>query len=134
MLGLLRYDTQLTVADIPGSIEHIRSGKLRALAQTGATRMPQLPDLPTLGEAGVTGYEATGFLGVWMRAGTPPEAIATLNREINQALTAPEIKSYAVNRGMLVAGGTAADFVKVLGHDRAIWLRVITEAGIRLKD
>ena len=134
MLGLLRYDTQLTVADIPGSIEHIRSGKLRALAQTGATRMPQLPDLPTLAESGVTGYEAAGFLGIWTRAGAPPQAIATLNREINQALTSPELKSYATNKGMLVAGGSAADFVKFLGHDRAIWSRVITEAGIRLKD
>lgn len=132
MIGLLRNDVQITVADIPGAIEHVRSGKLRALAQTGSTRMPQLPDLPTLAEAGVPGYEAAGFLGIWARAGTPAEVLAVLNREINQALTSPELNSYAVNRGMLIAGGTPAKFVKFLDHDRAIWSRVITEAGIKL--
>ncbi len=133
MLGLLRNDVQMTVADIPGVIEHIRSGKLRALAQTGTTRMPQLPDLLTLAEAGVPGYEAAGFLGIWARTGTPAEVLAVLNREMNQALTSPELKGYAVNRGMLIAGGTPAAFVKFLDHDRTIWSRVITEAGIKIK-
>jgi tripartite-type tricarboxylate transporter receptor subunit TctC len=93
MIGLLRNDVQMTVADIPGAIEHIQSGKLRALAQTGSARMPQLPDLPTLGEAGVTGYEAAGFLGMWVRSGTPREALAVLNREINKALSSPELNN-----------------------------------------
>jgi len=131
MTGLLREDVQMMVSDIPGSIEHIRSGKLRALAQTGLARMPQLPDLPTLAEVGLSGYEASGFLGIWVRAGTPPEATAILNREINRALASPEISNYASNDGLRVAGGTAADFAAFLKRDRAIWSRVIGEGGIK---
>lgn len=134
MIGLLRNDVQMTVADIPGAIENVHAGKLRALAQTGSTRMPQMPDLPTIAELGFSGYEAAGFLGVWARAGTPPETVATLNREINRALAAPELNSYAANRGMLISGGTPADFVAFLRHDRAIWSRVITESGIKVTD
>lgn len=133
MVGLLRNDVQMTIADIPGALEHIRSGKLRALGQTGTTRMPQLPDLPTIAEAGVPGYEAAGFLGIWARTGTPAAVLAILNREINQALRSPELESYAVNKGMLIAGGTPAEFAKFLDHDRAIWSRVITEAGIKIE-
>jgi tripartite-type tricarboxylate transporter receptor subunit TctC len=131
MTGLLRDDVQMMVSDIPGSIEHIRSGKLRALAQTGLARMPQLPDLPTLAEAGLSGYEASGFLGIWVRAGTPPEATAVLNQEINRALASPEISKYAANDGLRVAGGTAADFAAFLKRDRAIWSRVIGEGSIK---
>jgi tripartite-type tricarboxylate transporter receptor subunit TctC len=87
--------------------------------------------LPTLAEIGLSGYEATGFLGIWVRAGTPPEATAVLNREINRALASPEISSYATNDGLSVAGGTAADFAAFLMRDRAIWSRVITGAGIK---
>jgi tripartite-type tricarboxylate transporter receptor subunit TctC len=131
MTGLLRDDVQMMISDIPGSIEHIRSGKLRALAQTGLARMPQLPDLPTLAEAGLSGYEASGFLGIWVRAGTPPEATAVLNQEMNRALASPEISKYATNDGLKVAGGTAADFAAFLKRDRAIWSRVIGEGGIK---
>jgi tripartite-type tricarboxylate transporter receptor subunit TctC len=131
MMGLLRYDVQMMISDIPGALENIRSGKLRALAQTGLTRMPQLPDLPTLAELGLSGYEASGFLGIWVRAGTPPEATAILNREINAALASPEIRKYADNDGLSVAGGTAADFAAFLKRDRAIWSRVIAEGGIK---
>src|SRR5262249_49560156 len=103
MTGLLRDDVQLMVSDIPGSIEHIRSGKLRALAQTGLARMPQLPDLPTLAEAGLSGYEAAGFLGIWVRAGTPPDAVTALNRQINSALASSPITNYAPHHGLPVA-------------------------------
>ena len=131
MIGLLRNDVQMTVADIPGALEHIQAGKLRAIAQTGTTRMPQLPDLPTLAEAGVAGYEANGFLGIWTHSNAPKDAIAVLNREINQALKAPELKNYAENKGMLIVGGSPATFVEFLGHDRAIWAPVIAAAGIK---
>jgi tripartite-type tricarboxylate transporter receptor subunit TctC len=131
MMGLLRYDVQMMISDIPGALEHIRSGKLRGVAQTGLTRMPQLPDLPTLAEAGLPGYEAAGFLGIWVRAGTPPDAVAVLNREINSALASPELSKYATNDGLKVAGGTAADFAAFLKRDRAIWSRVIGEGGIK---
>jgi tripartite-type tricarboxylate transporter receptor subunit TctC len=131
MLGLLRNDVQVMASDIPGSLEHIRAGKLRALAHTGATRMPQLPDLPTLAEAGVKDYEAAGFLGIMVRTGTPPEAIAALNREINTALKSPELMRHITNNGLGTGGGTPADFIAFLNRDRAIWTRVIGAGGIK---
>ena len=131
MMGLLRSDVQVMASDIPGALEHIRAGKLRALAHTGTTRMPQLPDLPTLAEAGVKDYEAAGFLGIMVRTGTPPEAIAALNREINAALKSPEMSKHIVNNGLGTGGGTSADFVAHLQRDRAIWTRVIGAGGIK---
>ena len=131
MVGLLRNDVQIMASDIPGALEHIRAGKLRALAHTGTTRMPQLPDLPTLAEAGVKDYEAAGFLGIMVRAGTPPEAIAALNREINAALKSPEMSKHIANNGLVAGGGTPADFVAHLKRDHAIWSRVIGAGGIK---
>ena len=84
-----------------------------------------------MAEAGLSGYEASGFLGIWVRAGAPPEATAILNREINRVLASPEISNYATNDGLRVAGGTAADFAAFLKRDRAIWSRVIGEGGIK---
>ena len=131
MVGLLRNDVQIMASDIPGSLEHIRAGKLRALAHTGAKRMPQLPDLPTLAEAGVKDYEAAGFLGIMVRAGTPPDAVSTLNREINAALASPEMSKHIANSGLGAGGGTPADFIAFLKRDRAIWSRVITAGAIK---
>jgi tripartite-type tricarboxylate transporter receptor subunit TctC len=131
MMGLLRSDVQVMASDIPGSLEHIRAGKLRALAHTGAKRMPQLPDLPTLAEAGVKDYEAAGFLGIMVRTGTPPEVIAVLNREINAALASPEMSKHVANNGLGTGGGTPADFIAHLQRDRAIWSRVIAAGGIK---
>jgi len=131
MIGLLRNDVQVMTSDIPGALAHIRDGKLRALAHTGTSRMPQLPDLPTLAEAGVPGYDAAGFLGIMVRAGTPPEAVAVLNREINNALKSSEMSRHIANNGLGVGGGTPADFAAFLGRDRAMWSKVISTAGIK---
>ena len=131
MVGLLRNDVSVLASDIPGAIEHIRAGKLRALAFTGATRMPQIADLPTLEEAGVKGYEAAGFLGIMVRSGTPPETIAILNREINKALTSPEMLRHIANNGLGTGGGSPADFSKFLQRDRSIWSKVIVAGNIK---
>ena len=131
MVGLLRNDVQLLASDIPGALGHIRDGKLKALAFTGTTRMPQLPEVPTLAEAGVAGYEATGFLGIMVKSGTPPEVVAVLNREINKALKSPEFARHIANSGLAVGGGSPADFTAFLAHDRAIWSRVIATGGIK---
>lgn len=133
LIGIMRNDVQVMIADMALVLDHIRAGKLRALAQTGTARMPQLPDVPTFAEAGMPDYEAAGFLGVWARAGTPRDTLATLNREINHALASPKLKAYALNNGMLIAGGSPADFTKHLEHDRSNWSRVISQAGIKLE-
>jgi tripartite-type tricarboxylate transporter receptor subunit TctC len=131
MVGLLRNDVQLLASDIPGALGHIREGKLKALAFTGTARMPQLPEVPTLAEAGVAGYEAAGFLGIMVKSGTPPEVVAVLNREINKALQSPEFARHIANNGLAVGGGSPADFTAFLAHDRSIWSKVIAAGGIK---
>jgi tripartite-type tricarboxylate transporter receptor subunit TctC len=131
MVGLLRNDVQLLASDIPGALGHIREGKLKALAFTGATRVPQLPELPTLAEAGVAGYDAAGFLGIMVKSGTLPEVVAVLNREINNALKSPEFARHIANGGLTLGGGSPADFTAFLAHDRSIWSKVIAAGGIK---
>ena len=131
MVGLLRNDVQVMASDIPGALAHVHADKLRALAHTGIRRMPQLPDLPTLAEAGVKDYEAAGFLGIMVRVGTPPEAITTLNREINRALASPELSKHIAGNGLVTGGGAPADFIALLTRDKAIWQKVISTGAIR---
>jgi len=134
MIGLLRNDVQISVADIPGALPHIKAGELKALAQTGKQRMPQVPDLPTIAETGVQGYEAAGFLGVWVRTGAPAETVALLNKDVNEALTAPDMTAYAHSNGLLIGGGTPADFVAYMKRDKEIWTPVIQKAGIKISE
>jgi tripartite-type tricarboxylate transporter receptor subunit TctC len=133
MIGLLRNDVQLLSSDLPGALPHVAAGKLRALAFTGTTRMPQLPALPTLAEAGVTGYEAAGFLGIMVRTGTPADVIAVLNRAINAALKSPEMEKHIAANGLVVGGGSPADFTAFLARDRAIWSKVIAAGAIKVE-
>jgi tripartite-type tricarboxylate transporter receptor subunit TctC len=131
LIGLLRNDVNVLASDIPGALEHIRAGKLRALAVTGSTRMPMLPDVPTVAEVGVPEYEGVGFLGIMVRAGTPRDVIDVLNREINRALATPEIANHIAANGLVAGGGTPEDFAAFLKRDKAIWTKVIATGGIK---
>jgi tripartite-type tricarboxylate transporter receptor subunit TctC len=130
-IGLLRNDVNLLASDIPGALEHVRAGKLKALAVTGSARMPQLPDIPTIAEIGVRDYDGVGFLGIVVRAGTPREVMDVLNREINRALKTPEIDRHIANNGLVAGGGTPDDFALFLKRDQAIWTKVIATGGIK---
>ena len=130
-IGLLRNDVNLLASDIPGALEHVRAGKLKALAVTGNARMPQLPDIPTIAETGVRDYEGVGFLGIVVRTGTPREVMDVLNREINRALKTPEIDRHIANNGLVAGGGTPDDFALFLKRDKAIWTKVIATGGIK---
>ena len=130
-IGLLRNDVNLLASDIPGALEHVRAGKLKALAVTGSARMPQLPDIPTIAEIGVRDYDGVGFLGIVVRTGTPREVMDVLNREINRALKTPEIDRHIANNGLVAGGGTPDDFAVFLKRDKAIWTKVIATGGIK---
>jgi tripartite-type tricarboxylate transporter receptor subunit TctC len=131
LIGLLRNDVNVLASDIPGALEHVRAGKLRALAVTGSTRMPMLPEVPTVAEVGVPEYEGVGFLGIMVRAGTPRDVIDVLNREINRALASPEIANHIATNGLVAGGGTPEDFAAFLKRDKAIWTKVIASGGIK---
>jgi len=112
------------------AIEHIRSGKLRALAVTTATRTDVLPDIPTVGDF-VPGYEASSFWGIGVPRNTPADIIDTLNKAINAGLSDPELRRRLSNGGGTVFAGSPADFGKFIGDETEKWAKVINFAGIK---
>jgi tripartite-type tricarboxylate transporter receptor subunit TctC len=130
MTDLIAGQVQVSFMGLLVAIEHIRRGKLRALAVTTAARSDVLPGIPTVGEF-VTGYEASAFWGVGAPRGTPAEIIDKLNREINAGLSDPRIRSRLTDGGGTVLAGSPADFGKLLGNETEKWAKVIKLAGIR---
>jgi len=115
------------------SLPHVKEGKLRALAVTGSKRSPQVPDLPTVAEAGVPGYEASTWFAVMAPAGTPQPMIATLNGEFNAALKQPDIKARLTELGAEPLGGTPDDAAKLLKSEIGKWADVIKAAHIQIE-
>jgi tripartite-type tricarboxylate transporter receptor subunit TctC len=110
-------------------VEHIKAGKLLALAVTTATRSQVLPDLPALGDF-VQGYESSGWFGIGAPKNTPDEIIDTLNREINAALADPKIKARLADVGPTLAG-SPAEFGKLIAEETYKWKKVIRAAHIK---
>ncbi|HEY2135358.1 MAG TPA: tripartite tricarboxylate transporter substrate binding protein [Xanthobacteraceae bacterium] len=130
LTDLLGGQVQISFAGIAGSIEYIRSGKLRALAVTTTARAQGLPDVPTVGEF-VPGYEASDWVGVGAPKNTPAEIVDKLNREIAAALADPQLKARFANFGGTAFALTPAAFGKLLADETEKWGKVIRTAGIR---
>src|SRR5262249_16976059 len=130
LTDLLAGQAQVMFADTPSSIEHIRTGKLRALAVTSATRSEVLPDIPTVGDF-VPGYEGTGWQGVGAPRNTPAEIIDKLNKEINAGLADPKIKARLVDLSGIVFASSPADFGTFIAEYTEKWGKVIRAANIK---
>ena len=130
MTDLLGGQVQVMFVGTPESIEQIRSGKLRALAVTTATRVDVLPDIPTLNEF-VPGYEASAFWGIGAPKATPAEIVDKLNKEINAALADPKMKTRLADFGGTMLSGSPADFGKLIADDTEKWRKVIRAANIK---
>ena len=127
---LLGGQVQVMVAPTQAVMGHVKSGKLRALAVTGAKRSPSAPELPTMAEAGVPGYESVGWFGLMAPAGTSREIVLTLNREINRILQMPDVKARLLELGAEPANTTPEQFLEFIRSDNAKWARLIKERGI----
>jgi tripartite-type tricarboxylate transporter receptor subunit TctC len=112
------------------TIEHIRSGKLRAIAVTTTTRLDLLPDIPTLGEF-LPGFEASVWFGIGAPRNTPPDIIEKLNKEINAALAEPKLKARLAELGGTVLAGSPTNFGKLIADETEKWGKVIKSAGIK---
>jgi tripartite-type tricarboxylate transporter receptor subunit TctC len=130
LTDLVGGQVQVSFDPLPPAIELIRSGKVRALAVTTATRSEALPDVPTVGEF-VPGYEASGWNGIVAPRNTPVEVIQKLNNEINAALADPGTKAKLADLGGIVVAGSAADFGKLIADETEKWGKVIKFAGIK---
>ena len=115
---------------MPSASEYVRSGKLRALAVTTATRSEALPDLPTVADV-LPGYEASTWYGVGAPRNTPSEIIAKLNIEINAALADPKMKARLADLGGMVLAGSAADFGKLIAEETEKWAKVVKFSGAK---
>jgi len=112
------------------ALPHIQSGKLRALAVTGAKRWPQLPDVPTLAELGMPGYETYNWFGILAPAKTPAAMVTRLNRELVAVMQDPAMKAWMEARGAEAVTSSPEEFAAYIKKDLAKWARVVKEAGI----
>jgi tripartite-type tricarboxylate transporter receptor subunit TctC len=127
---LLGGQVQVAFDALPSSIEHIRAGKLRALAVTTATRSQALPNVPTMSEL-LPGFEASAWIGIGAPSGTPPEIIDKLNREINAGLANPTINERIADLGGEAFVSSPADFAKFVAEETEKWNKVVRAANIR---
>ena len=130
MADLLGGQVQLLFDNVSTAMEHITSGKLRALAVTTATRWEGLPDIPAVGEF-VPGYEASAFFGFGAPRNTPAEIVNTLNREINAALADPKLRAQLADLGGTVIPGSPAGFGKLIAEETGKWGKVVKFANIK---
>jgi len=130
MTDLIAGQVQVSFIGLTVAIEHIKTGKLRALAVTAATRSDVLPDIPTAGDF-VPGYEASAFWGIGAPRNTPADIIDKLNKEINAGLSDPEFRRGLTDGGGTVLAGSPADFGKFIGGETEKWAKVIKFAGVR---
>jgi tripartite-type tricarboxylate transporter receptor subunit TctC len=112
-------------------VPHIKSGKVRALATTGAKRMSILPELPTVAEAGVPGYENSTWTGIAAPPKTPRAITERLNKELTAVLQLPEVQHIARNDGSVITGGTPEDFHRILKNELAKFGKLVKAAGLK---
>jgi tripartite-type tricarboxylate transporter receptor subunit TctC len=133
MTGLLGGHTQIMFNTAITTLPHVKAGKLRALATTARRRMSSMPDLPTVAEAGVPGYENSSWTAIGAPAGTPPAIVARLNREFAAILALPDIQERHASAGAVIAGGTPKGFHDYLRSEFAKFGRLVKEAGIKVQ-
>jgi tripartite-type tricarboxylate transporter receptor subunit TctC len=122
----------LAVVDLPSALQQIKAGKLIAYAVTSPKRLPMLPDVPTVAEAGLPGYDSTGWFGVVAPADTPAPIVARMNAEIVAALNDEKVKESMRTLGVEPAPGTPKDFDNYIREETKKWAKVIKTAGIKL--
>ena len=131
LADLVGGQIQLMLENIPGTLPFVKAGKLRALAVTDTKRSPAVPDLPTLDEAGLKGYELLGWNGLFFPRGTATPVIAKFYRETRQALLLPDIKERLAQMGAAGVGNTPEQFAAFIKAEIKKWAKVVAAAGLR---
>ena len=128
---LIGGQVQLYISSVPTLIGHVRSGKMRALAITSAKRGDDLPDVPSVAESGVRGFEAVTWFGFVAPAGTPKDIVSSLNTEIAKALQAPDVRKKLGDQGADILGGSPEQFGNLIKTDIARWAPVVKQSGAK---
>ena len=133
LTDLMGGHVQLTFSQPPVVLPHLKGGRVKVLATTGARRFSAMPDLPTVAESGVPGYEATSWQGVVVPAKTPKAIVAKLHAEIARALRSPEIGERLALEGSEPGGNTPEEFAAFIKREIAKWARVVKESGLKIE-
>lgn len=129
---LLGGQVHMMFDNIPSALPHIKSGKLRALATTGARRDPALPDLPTVAEAGVAGYESGVWFGLMVPAGTPRDLVARLNAAVVQGARSPGFVKRMTELGYNIIPGTADEMASAIKGEITRWTPIVKASGAKV--
>jgi tripartite-type tricarboxylate transporter receptor subunit TctC len=129
---LVGGQVNLMFDNMPSSLPHVKSGRLRAIAVTSAKRSPAAPDLPTIAESGVPGYEAVAWFGVLAPAGTPPAIVKKLNAEIIKVLKSPDVAERLSSQGAEPVSNTPEQFSAYIKSEMAKWAKVIKASGAQV--
>lgn len=131
IIDLLGGQTDLMFATMPGTLQQIQGGKLKALAVATARRSEVLPQLPTMSEAGLKGFEASAFFGMFAPAKTPPEIISKLNQGFVKILRSPDVREVMLGQGAEPVGDTPEQFAAFVQAEIKRWARVIATSGAK---
>jgi len=131
MTDLLAGQVQLMFSDGPTALPHVKTGRVKALAVGSPKRSALVPELPTMIEAGVPGYEAYSWAGVWVPAATPRDIVAKINADTVKAFSDPATKERLLGQGAEVSPGTPEQFGAFVKGEMTKWAAVIKRAGIK---
>jgi tripartite-type tricarboxylate transporter receptor subunit TctC len=132
LIDLMSGQVNMAFDNLSASMVHIKGGKLKALATTGAKRSAALPDLPTISEAGLPGYDSTSWNAIYAPAGTPKEIVAKLNRELRAILESPETRKYFAEQGAEAGGGTPEQLGAFTRAETTKWAKVVKDSGAKV--
>ena len=132
LIDLISGQVNMAFDNLSAAMQHIKAGKLKALATTGTQRPPNLPDVPTIAEAGLAGYDSTSWNAIFAPAGTPPAVIDRLNREIRAILESPDTRKFFTEQGAEAGGGTPAELAEFVRAETAKWQKVVKDSGAKV--
>jgi tripartite-type tricarboxylate transporter receptor subunit TctC len=130
-VAVLGHQVDMSFITPTGAMEHVKSGKLKALAVTSKKRMPSLPNVPTIDESGYPGYELLSWIGLLAPAGTPADVVQKLYEASASALKQPDVKAQLAAIDTEAVGSSPQEFTAFLTKDVAFWEKVIQEAGVK---
>ncbi|HYH40464.1 MAG TPA: tripartite tricarboxylate transporter substrate-binding protein, partial [Burkholderiales bacterium] len=131
IIGVVSGEVAIFFPSVPTALPHVKSGRVRALGVTTLQRADTMPDVPTIAEAGLPGYESTQWFGVLAPAGTPRAIIDRLHKDITAGLRAPDVKQHLASEGALIVASTPEQFGTYIRTETEKWARVVKAAGIR---
>jgi tripartite-type tricarboxylate transporter receptor subunit TctC len=130
-VGLVSGEVQVLFTSIPAGLGQVRAGKMRALAVSTLKRSSVMPDVPTIDESALKGYDAASWYGLFMPAGAPKNAVATIAREVVRIMQAPDIKQRFMADGFEPAGLAPEEFSRYLRGEIMKWEKIVKAAGIK---